>query len=52
MVLQASQPGLDVANGRSVYGDAGLIQKRDCRFAAFSDLPLRAYFVFLGAQGL
>ena len=48
VVLQASQPGLNVENGRSVYGNAGLIRKRDSRAAAFSELPLRTYFVFLG----
>lgn len=49
--LQVNRPGLNVENGRSVHGNAKLLQKRELPAVASSGFPLSARFMFLGAQG-
>ena len=46
LVLQPSQLGLNVENGRSVHGNAGLIQKREWSAAALS-----RYFYYKKVMG-
>ena len=45
LVLQVSQPGRHVENGRSVHGNAGLIEKRESPAFAFSGFLLSANIV-------
>ena len=39
-MLQVSEPDRKIANGRSVHGNAGLMQKKESPAAAFSGFPL------------
>ena len=52
MVLQASQSGFNVENGRIVYGNARLIQKREFRVAFLWQIATEGLFCFLGGPGL